>query len=579
MISSLRASGSVIWRLQKQAPFAFWFGLHLCILPTAAGIALLAISGWFMTSAALAGLAGAGLAFNYSIATSNIRLYAAVRILGRYLERLVTHDTTFRFLERLRTLVFRGVVLKSIKQGAGRQATALSRIVSDVEHLDGLYLRLAVPLFSSIAVSAITLYLLWVRAPFAVLTIGLLQGVGLLLLARLSGERPQARAKWAAAVNDALRVRTSDMVRGRRDLSVYGGLERQRDAVQKAADAQSLVVAEQQEKENKGAAIVAGIGQAMVALTFLFAALSYAQGHMELKYIALFVLIAFALPETLSSVAAGVSNWHRMSAAAKRVEDLVEAGTSNHALFETGEELPEAAHDKLVSIKALSYGWPKSEKPVLADVDLELKSGSRTAIIGASGSGKSTLASIIARLVPVEQGTVLFQGVPLEQIDEASLRDQLVMVGQRTQIFHDTVAANLRIANPMASDDDLWLALERAGLKETITAKSNQLEEVLGEGGLGLSGGEARRLSLARAFLKKPKLWIADELTEGLDEATARSVLQSFFEMTKDQSVLVISHRAIELQHIDRLLVLEEGRLNEAPLPLDSKTLARLRED
>ncbi|WP_310619830.1 thiol reductant ABC exporter subunit CydC [Flexibacterium corallicola] len=567
----------LVWRLQKQMPLSFWLGLFFAFIPAAAGIALLAISGWFLTSAALAGLTGLGLAFNYTIATANIRLYASLRIGGRYVERLFTHDTTFRFLERLRLDVFRGFVRDAISGKITHQATALTRVVGDVDQLDGLFLRLVVPLFTCVTVSIVTLATLWSNAPLAALTIGALQAAGLILLARSNNSSVRERTHAMAQAHDALRVSVVDLVRGRRDLAIYGGLKDQQRVVSTVAEELHSHHQFQQELDQRASTIVSLMGQAMVGLTLLFAAMSYEQGNMELKYIALFVFVAMAMPELLQGVANGVANWSKMSVAAKRVNVLLDNDEYADLEF-TRVSQPHSSLSAL-RLTQVSFSFDEARRSVLNNVSLELLSGSKTAIIGVSGAGKSTLASLCARLNEPESGVVELFGCPLAQWSEAALRQHMVMVGQRTQILHDTIGANLRIANPQASDEQLWEALEKAGLKAVVLSRDNGLDTLLGEGGLGLSGGEGRRLSLARAYLKSPKVWIADELTEGLDSATAAQVLQAFEEMTRDATVLMISHRSMELKMVEQVFELERGQLSSVEMPLGAKALARLRED
>lgn len=212
-------------------------------------------------------------------------------------------------------------------------------------------------------------------------------------------------------------------------------------------------------------------------------------------------------------------------------------------------------------------------------MDLVLPTGSRTVVIGPSGAGKSTLAAIVARLQTPQNGSIWIGGVDLTDLAEDKLRAALTVVGQRTQIFHSTIAENLRVAREDASDNELWEALAHAGLKELVESRNEKLETHLGEGGLGLSGGEGRRLALARAYLRDPEIWIADELTEGLDHVTADTVLASFRTMTRGKTVLMVSHRASELVCADRVLVLEDGKLSEVALPLSDEIKGRLRDD
>ncbi len=342
------------------------------------------------------------------------------------------------------------------------------------------------------------------------------------------GHRQKAQARKLNTARDALRVRVSDLVRGRRDLSVYGGLEQQRLAALKAVNQLDEVQEQNDLTDMRNQAVVSTMSQVMVAVTFLFAAYSYQQGQMELKHIALFAFVALALPELLISIANSAGSWSKMSGAADRVRSLLTSGQDSEALqnARSSSEAPsfEAGKDAL-SLKNITFAYTPKAAAILDSVDLALPTGSRTVIIGPSGAGKSTLAAIVARLQTPQSGSVKIGGVELNALAEDKLRATLTVVGQRTQIFHSTIAENLRVAREDATDAELWEALAHAGLKELVESRQEKLETRLGEGGLGLSGGEGRRLALARAYLRDPEIWVADELTEGLDHATADKVL------------------------------------------------------
>ncbi|KZL18464.1 thiol reductant ABC exporter subunit CydC [Pseudovibrio sp. WM33] len=579
----MRSSLRIIWLLQKEEPLAFWGGLFLAFLPAAAGIALLAVSGYFITATALAGLSAGAVAFNTSSAASSIRLYASMRIFGRYIERVITHDATFRFLANLRSGVFRGLVARESNGTLSqRSATALSRVVSDVDQLDGLFLRLVVPLASATIITGLTLVILWQYSPMASIALGAVQAAGLTILAKSGGHRQKAQARKLNAARDALRVRVSDLVRGRRDLSVFGGLEQQRVAALKAVNQLDDVQEQNELTDMRNQAVVSTMSQVMVAVTFLFAAYSYQQGQMELKHIALFAFVALALPELLISLANSAGSWSKMSGAADRVRSLLTVGQDSEALqnARSNSETPlfEVGKDAL-NLKDIHFAYTPKAAAILDGVDLALPTGSRTVVIGPSGAGKSTLAAIVARLQTPQSGAIQIGGVELGGMAEDKLRAALTVVGQRTQIFHSTIAENLRVAREDATDAELWEALSHAGLKELVEGRQEKLETHLGEGGLGLSGGEGRRLALARAYLRNPEIWVADELTEGLDHATADKVLASFRAMTRGKTVLMVSHRASELEGADRVLVLEDGKLGEVTLPLSDEIKGRLRDD
>jgi ATP-binding cassette subfamily B protein len=196
-------------------------------------------------------------------------------------------------------------------------------------------------------------------------------------------------------------------------------------------------------------------------------------------------------------------------------------------------------------------------------VSLRIAPGSTVALVGPSGGGKSTLAALIARSIDPDRGSIAIDGLDLRSWKLAALRRAVGLVPQETQLFHDTLAANLRMACPSASRERLRDALVSAGLREFLDALPEGLDTIVGEHGLRLSGGERQRLALGRALLKEPVIHVLDEATSALDPRTERRVLGRFFEAVRGRTVVLIAHRLTTVTDADRIFVLHEGRIVE----------------
>jgi ATP-binding cassette subfamily C protein CydCD len=204
-----------------------------------------------------------------------------------------------------------------------------------------------------------------------------------------------------------------------------------------------------------------------------------------------------------------------------------------------GAPVPEPTIE--IAIKGLTAGW--GENPSLKNLDLTISTGDKIAITGRSGSGKSTLAMVLARFLDPRQGTITLNGQDIRTIPEDEIRRKIVLVGDDTShIFASTIRENLKLAKPTANDDELQHALERVHLDDW------NLDTHLGTGGSTISGGQARRLATARALLADPDLLILDEPTEGLDEPTARSLMDDLLDATNGRTVLVLTHRDVGLK-------------------------------
>ncbi|MEJ8474065.1 thiol reductant ABC exporter subunit CydC [Roseibium algae] len=551
---------------------SFTIGIVVALIPAIAGIALLGVAGWFITAAALAGLSGVFL--NVFLPSSLIRGLAIARTLGRYGERLLTHDATFRFLADLRCRVFDG---QSNQAGGGskpRSGAALNRLTSDISSLDAVYLRMVVP--GALAVTLGALAVVWTVSFSPVLALGpiflfsLIIGFGAFVLLPRKRNANGRNARRREAALDAVRLRTVDLVGGRRDLAVYGGLDAAAEAV-KSAERRLALAEEESDARSSSLVAKAGFaGQVAVAITLAIVSWQVAEGALGAAVAVAVLLVVMGLPEVMGGVVPGLANIGRTGLAARRavsgVQSGQEGGNSNpvnpdHDIVST---VANPAPAPALAFDAVTFGYPMAEREVLSDFTFEIASGEWLAIVGKSGCGKSTVSALVAGLLTPAAGEIRLRGEALSAIKEPDLRRRVTVLGQKPYLFHDSIAANLRIANPAASDDELWQALEMAALDERIRSNSSGLDAMLGETGVGLSGGEQRRLGLARAYLTQPDLFILDELTEGLDAANADEVLSRFERFRGEAAVLMIAHKPDEIARADRVLRLDAAAASMA---------------
>jgi ATP-binding cassette subfamily B protein len=207
--------------------------------------------------------------------------------------------------------------------------------------------------------------------------------------------------------------------------------------------------------------------------------------------------------------------------------------------------------------------WPDGSRAV-SDVSFVVEPGQVVALVGPSGSGKSTLAALLARQADSQHGAILVDNLDLRSWQLKSLRRAIGLVPQETRLFHDTIAANLRLARPHASDQELIEVLYAVELKGFLDKLSDGLETVVGEQGLRISGGERQRVALARDLLKAPQIHILDEATSALDSRTERRVLESFYAQAAGCTMILIAHRLTSVAGADQIFVLGDGRLVES---------------
>ncbi|MBV7408423.1 thiol reductant ABC exporter subunit CydC [Maritimibacter sp. DP1N21-5] len=530
---------------------AFWRGGALATLVLIMGAALLGLSGWFITATAVAGLAGIGIAFDVFRPSAMIRFLALGRAAARYGERLLTHDATLAALASLRTtLLSRLSTAPFLTLGRLRAGEGLNRITADVDALDALPLRVVLPVVAaSVTVTLAAVMIAWLVDPMAALLLwaGFTLGGGFVTLAGI--RRARDLSTRTEALTQSHRARTIDLLSARDDLVATGRLPEALAVTEAAEDDRhraSIALDRIERATGRNLSLVAGMTLAVVVWQTGSLVLA---GDLDPARAAIAVFAALALGEALMPLRRLAAEMGRLTSAAKRVGDLLDQSSAPESTTAPpGTLLPLVVSD-------LALYRPGTAIPIVSDLSLTLAAGTTTLLTAPSGQGKSTLLAALAGLIDPASGMVTLGGMPVSDWPEDALRRRLSLLPQRAALIAGTVADNLRLAAPEASDDGLWQALDTAALAETIRTKGG-LSLKLGPRGTGLSGGEARRLALARALLVHPEVLLLDEPTEGLDAATAARVLANLRQALPDAVLVIAAHRDTDLVEADAIVTL-----------------------
>lgn len=524
-------------------PRPLLLGCLLAAVTVLAGMALLGLSGWFITATALAGLhAATAFTFDVFMPSAGIRLLALGRTGSRYGERLVTHDATFAVLAELRVRLFRGWARpEAARDLLMRPARLLFRLTSDIDALESLYLRLFVPAaaaFGAALLAGIVLGFMHVGMGVAIALWLCAIGWG---LAFLIARRARQPARQRAHAVEALRARAVDLVAGQADLVMAGRLDAQRTALMNADTHLAQADLALNKLEAAAGFAYGSAGTLTLVGVLLAVGALVSEGVIGPPGAALALLIALTATEPFAALRRGALDagrtWLAVRRLAPRLDPAVEEGARPFHTEQTAA----------VQVDQLTVIHPGSLVEVLSGVSLHLNAGERVALVGASGAGKSTLLSVIAGDLTPRAGHVQAQPACL--------------LTQRTELFQDSLRDNLRLADPQASDERLWAMLHAAGLDTDVRALATGLDTRLGEGGLGLSGGQSRRLALARLLLRSVPLWLLDEPTEALDAATAHDVLQRLAQQAGPRTLLIATHLRREAALADRLVCMAQGRI------------------
>ena len=248
----------------------------------------------------------------------------------------------------------------------------------------------------------------------------------------------------------------------------------------------------------------------------------------------------------------------RAEASSGRLEEVL---TTIPSIEEPAQAVQPPALTGEVEFSKVTFGYPGGEKPVLQDIDVRIRPGQTTAIIGGTGSGKTTLLNLIPRFFDVSEGRLLVDGVDVRERSLEDLWSRVGLVPQRAFLFSGTVASNLRFGKEDATDEELWHALEVAQARDFIEEMADGLNAPIDQGGTNVSGGQRQRLAIARALVKRPAIYLFDDCFSALDAGTDARLRAALRADTRDATVLIVAQRVSTIMHADRIIVLDEGRI------------------
>ena len=524
-------------------------------LTVAAGIGLLSTSAYIIARAAL----HPSIA-ELQVAIVGVRFFGIARGVFRYLERLQTHNTAFRLLARLRVWFYEHLEpLAPARLLTQRSGDLLSRIVADVETLQHFFLRVITPPGVAVAmIFAVTIFMSRFDIWLSVLLLFFLIFVGLViplltnLLARPFGER---EVELRSALNAAL----VDGVQGNADILAFAQGPTHLELVSNL----TIDIANTREKN----AWVAGLSIGLVGLTTnlaviatLLRAIPLVQfGMLEGHLLAVVVIATIASFEAVVPLPDAFQHLESSLTAAGRLFEIVDAPPAV-VDPESHSPLPESTQ---ICTSKLTFHYAEDLPPALRDLDFEITPGHLLAVIGPSGSGKTSIAHLLLRFWDYSAGEILLGGIDLRSYKLEELRSLFSVISQDTYLFHGSIRDNLLYAKPDAVDAEIFAALEQAQLHAFVHALPQALDTPIGERGLMLSGGERQRLAITRALLRDAPIWIADEPTANLDPLTAHEVMRSLIDLMRERTSLLLTHRLIELDDVDEILVLQEGQVVE----------------
>lgn len=532
----------------------FWRGVLLSmllgVLTVASSIGLMMTSAWLISKCALQpSIADLG------VSIVAVRFFGISRAGFRYLERLVSHDTTFRVLAKLRVDFYRAIEpLAPARLSKFQTGDLLGRVVADVGSLQEIYLRAIAPpvvaLVTAVAVIVLFAAFNWLTA-FTMLVFLLITGIALPLYAeRQSRSVGHALIDNRAALNTAL----IDNIQGIADILAYGLEDERTSTLETLSDTTAAL----QQRLNLVESVSSGALTVLIngaALAVLVSALPYVDGI----FLATLTLGTFAAFEAVMPLTDAARHGIVSVNAAQRLIDVTHA---TPAVVDPARPAdPPTTFDLVIS--GLTFQYASLSVPVFDQLDLTVPQGEHIAILGSSGSGKSTLVNLLARFWEYSTGSIRLGGVELNMLRQTTARGLIAVLSQQTYLFNTSILDNIRIAQPTASDAAVIAAAEKAQLAEFVAQQPDGYETLVGENGAALSGGERRRIALARVLLTNAPIVVLDEPTAYLDTPTERAILTTMFDVLAERTLILLTHRRTLLERVEHVYRVEQHRLTK----------------
>ena len=494
------------------------------------------------------------------VAIVGVRFFGVSRGIFRYLERLVSHEVTFRLLAKFRVWFYKAVEpLAPAGLQKFRSGDLLARVVSDVENLEHIYVRVLAPPIVAFFISILMWFLLGMFNPiFSLILLTAFVGVGT-LLPILARTLSSSIGQQIINAHSQLSVAAIDGIQGMAELLAFGQatrhFERFGNLNQKLVNLQKKMTS------------VTGIHESLMNLAInltvtamLLAAIpQVTTSALNGVYLAVLILGTMAAFEAIVPLPTATQFLDQSLSSARRLFEITD---SPPVIREPDMSSPQA-QDFSIEFRNLTFRYPGSEKPVLRNLSFTVPQAKRVAVVGPSGAGKTTLVNLLLRFWSFSEGDIRLGENSINAYQSDVVRNFIAFVSQQTYLFNGTIEENLKLANLQATQNEIEKAAREAEIHDFILTLPNGYKTHVGEQGLQLSGGERQRLALARALLKRSPILILDEPTANLDALTEQKILKTLWKISKNRTTILITHRLSGLENVDRIYLLRAGQIVE----------------
>ncbi len=543
--------------LRMIRPYTRWVALSVLLgsATTASSIGLMGSSSYLITMAALQPSIAV-----LQVAIVGVRFFGIARGVFRYLERLATHDVTFRLLADLRVAFYQGLE-RITPEGSNdiSMGDLQSRAIADIDVLQNFYVRVVAPPITALTVTiGVGLFTGTFVPVFGVLIGGGLLVSGILiswLAYRLSA---RMRGNVLSARGD-LNAQIISMIQGSQEL-----ISLQADALYlNQANQASVLYNNKQMQFNSVSAFVNSLqtfsSNFTMWLVLIIGIPLVSMHQISSINLAVLALISLASFEVITPLGQAAQYLENSLKAAQRLFEIVDATPKIHEPANP----PEVSSQPDITLDKITFSYPSDPTPVLEDFSLHLPYGKRVALVGPSGAGKTSVLRVLERFYEVEKGSYLVQNCPAQEFSAGDIRSKMSVCSADPYIFQNTVLENMRLAKKNASEVEIMYAFEQVSLSDWVKRLPEGLNSWIGSQGHQMSGGELQRFGIARSILHDSPIWLLDEPAANLDASLEQEIITLLEKVTRGKSLVWITHHLTRLDFMDEIIFMENGKIRE----------------
>lgn len=537
--------------------YKYWMILAAVIgfFTVGSGIGLMMTSAYLIAKAAIQ-----TPIYQLQVAIVGVRFFGIARGVFRYLERYISHEVTFRLLAKFRVWFFQSLIpLVPSKTNDLSSGDLLTRSIEDIESLEHIFVRVISPVLVFVGVALLMFFLLLMFGiHYAVVFVFmfLASAVSIPLLTFFLSKK---LGEIIVQLKSKLKDFSIDGISGIQELIVFGQQEKWLAEFHRIQN--NLILTEKRMNRimsfHEG---LSGFAMNITVAAMLFIAIpDVTVGKLNGVYLTVITIGIMASFEIITQIPLAFQYLTKSVEAGNRLFEIadkeVEVDKTNVL-----EKIQLDVFDITVNDVSFSY---ENEINTLSNVSFSIKKNKKTAIVGASGGGKSTIVNLLTRLWKYDSGDITIGNLSYNKFDEEQIRNLISVVPQKVHLFTGTIKDNLTIAKQDATDEELFNALEQVDMKKSIENLPEKLKTNIGEYGKKLSGGEAKRLSIARALLRNSPILVFDEINSHVDAITERKILAAIKNIAPDKGILFITHRIVHMEMFDEILVISDGKISE----------------